>query len=100
MTIEENILKEINDLLISKIDSYFKEGLERKGYNFKNKKELENFVTCNCKYEDFSESKQKIYFVNNNPFLMIDYNIDITPIIEDKKGNITIKGSCGSYSYL
>ena len=58
------IIKSLND----KLEEYFIEGLRLKGFEFKSKVELEEFIKSNCGCEDYADIKQRTYFVNNVPF--------------------------------
>ena len=93
-------MSRLSDDLNSRIETFFIEGLKRKGLEFKNKFELLNFLKQHCSSEDHVNLKQRIYFVDDKPFLLHDYNIemDLTPIIED--GKTTLRASYGSFAYL
>jgi hypothetical protein len=81
------------------LDNVFVEGLKLKGFEFEKKSELESFIKSNCKYEHHVDVKQKIYYVNNIPFLLHnyepEYDFDINKI--DKK---RLTANCGYYCFL
>ena len=83
----DEIISRLSDGLNSKIETFVVEGLKRKGFEFNNKFELFNFLKQRCKCDDNVNLKQRIYFVDDKPFFLHDYNIemDLTPIIEDGK---------------
>ena len=81
------ITNSLSDDVNSKLETIVIEGLKRKGFEFKNKFELVSFLKQRCRCEDNVNLKQRIYFVDDKPFFLHDYNIemDLTPIIEDGK---------------
>ena len=101
MSIEENMTSLIADRLKTEIENLFIEGLKRKGFEFENMIELENFIKSNCKYEDKTDIKQRTYFVNNIPFFLHCYEIDmdLTQTFNDK-GEIKLSSNYGKYAFL
>lgn len=69
-----------------------------KGFEFKSKVELEEFIKSNCRCEDYADIKQRTYFVNNVPFFFHDYNIVYEPI--DFSKPYEIKANYGLFKYL
>ena len=94
------IMNSLSNNLNSKLETYFIDGLKSKGFEFSNKLELENFIKQRCKCEDNVNLKQRTYFIDDKPFFLHDYNIemDLIPIIEGRK--TTLKASYGSFAYL
>ena len=94
------IISSLSDDLNSKLETFFILGLKCKGFKFSNELELENFLKQRCRCEDNVNLKQRIYFVDDKPFFLHDYNIDmdLTPMIED--GKTTLRASYGSFAYL
>jgi hypothetical protein len=88
------------DNIIPQVDEYMIEGLKRKGFEFKTKRYLVNFLKSNCKTEDRHDIKQRTYFVNDIPFLLHRYHDEkyYAPIETDSGFEIT--APCGSFSYL
>ena len=90
-----NIRMELSKML----DNVFIEGLKLKGFEFENRIELESFIKSNCKCEYHVDVKEKIYYVNNIPFLLhkyeSEYDFDINKI---NKNRITV--NFGSYCFL
>lgn len=99
MDIKENITSNLVNDLSNKFDSLLIEGLKRKGFIFSSKEDILSFVKENCRCEDFKEREERVYYVNDNPFLLHNYKIDI-PVIEQINDNITIRANYGSYSFL
>lgn len=56
------------------IDKLITEGLIRKGYHFENRLDLLDFIRISCRCEDNKGENEKIFFVNNVPFLLYRYN--------------------------
>jgi len=84
--------------LNKQLDIYFIEGLKIKGFEFTNKTELELFIKQNCRCEDHINVKERVYFINDTPFLL--YNYELNTKIELKHNPITASATFGSFSYL
>lgn len=92
MSVSENINKQMDDIII--------EGLKRKGFEFKNKYDLAEFIKSNCRCVENIQLKEKIYYVNDIPFFMHRYklNIDIKTVVENGVTNFI--STLGEFSYL
>jgi len=85
--------------LNGKLDSYLVEGLKRKGFKFSTQFELEKFIKNRCRCEDNMHLKERIYYVDDTPFFLHRYEIEMEPLItEDRK--ITMSANYGSFAYL
>ncbi|MBK5213388.1 MAG: hypothetical protein JJE55_06985 [Flavobacteriaceae bacterium] len=85
--------------LHKKLDDYLIEGLKRKGFEFKNRMELEAFIKERCRCEDYPDLEERTYFVDDIPFFFHRYKTEIAlPKTEDRK--MTITASAGYFSYL
>ena len=74
-------------------------GLERKGFKFQNRMELEAFIKSNCRCEDRMDLKQRTYFVNDTPFFLHCYEIEmLNPIQTDSE--VKMSANYGRYAYL
>ena len=102
-TSRKSIMDDVQIKLISdltkKLEDFIIEGLKRKGFEFDNKTELENFIKTRCECKDDIDLKERIYSVDNIPFFLHRYEISIEPISEDNKG-INISANYGTYSFL
>ena len=92
------MIKEVIQSLKDKLDSAFIEGLKLKGIDFKNKSELQEFVKNNCTCDDNIDLKQCVYFVNEIPFLLHNYEIE-TPNFDDLNIN-KCSANFGYFVYL
>lgn len=94
--IASNLYSELD----KKLENFMIQGLKRKGFEFKNRVELENFVKSNCRCEDNVVLKERVYFANNIPFFLHKYQIemDLNPKIEDN--TIKMSANLGHYAYL
>ncbi len=83
------------------LKDYIIEGLKRKGFEFKNRFELEEFIKLNCRCEDRKKFKQRIFFVNDIPFLLHCYEmkLDLNTITNDKF-EVEMLVNYGSFAYL
>ncbi len=86
--------------LNNQLDTAIIEGLKRKGFEFDNKLELELFVKNRCRCEDRCDLKERVLYVDDIPFFLHKYEIemDTTPLIEDRK--TTISANYGTFTYL
>jgi hypothetical protein len=100
----KNTPQELTSAICSKIsdtlDNYLVEGLKRKGFEFKSKAELADFVLKNCRCADDLRVKQKTYYVNETPFLLHDYGTshDFKTLYEVDK--VQISASMGKIAFL
>lgn len=96
----ETLVNSLIEGLAIKLDDIIIEGLKRKGFEFANKKDIESFIKANCKCEDMVHIKQRTYYVNNVPFLLHCYEIevDLNPINTDRE--VKMMANYGSYTYL
>ena len=76
------------------------EGLKRKGFLFKNKMELEKFIVSNCRCEDNVNLKKRTYFVNDFPFFLHFYGVQIDSNPVYANGITTISANYGNYAFL
>lgn len=97
---QDSLLDKITNGLTKKIDDYFVEGLRRKGFTFNNPLELEDFIISRCTCEDNVQTKEKIYFIDNTPFLLQNYNTNIDLDVKHEDRKITMSATCGSFAYL
>ena len=99
MSKENQITNYIINYLVNKLDNIIVEGLKLKGFKFKNKNELETFIKTRCRRTDNIKLKEHIYYVDNIPFLLHNYEVIYEPItVEDKE--IKINANFGKYSFL
>jgi len=91
--------RELFNKLIYKLDNVVIEGLKRKDFEFESKFELEQFVKEHCRVVDNVIRKEKVYFVDDIPFLVHNYTAAIgLPIEKDR--SVTISASLGTYKFL
>ena len=99
MNLQEQITEEINEKLSNEFDKILIEGLRLKGFEFDNENDLHNFIKNNCRCEDYLAKQQRVYFVNDIPFLLHNYEIIIEPITQENNG-IKMSANYGTYKYL
>lgn len=85
--------------LNSKIENIFIEGLKRKNYAFLSRRELIPFIEKHCRCEDNIVHQEKVYYVNDIPFLIHQYKYEIGPVLEVNRV-VTFSASAGSYSFV
>lgn len=61
----EKAIEQLSAGLNQKLEDLMIEGLKKKGIYFDNRPELIAFVTNNCKCEDNTDLKERIYFAND-----------------------------------
>lgn len=86
-----DLQKQLEDCII--------EGLKRKGFEFENKTDLENFIKTRCECKDNIQFKERIYYADNIPFFLHKYEMIYEPITEDNNG-IKMSANYGSFAYL
>lgn len=69
--VPESITSNITQQLSSKIHNLIIEGLRRKGFTFESDLELIAFVKEHCHSQFNYVAKETMYFVDNEPFLLI-----------------------------
>lgn len=99
MDIQEQINREITQNLCNKFDEIILEGLKLKGFTFDNRYKSEEFIKLNCRCEDNIQFQQKIFYVNEIPFLLHNYEVIFEPITE-YNNEIKINANWGSYKFL
>jgi len=94
-----DIIGRVSFELNKKLEDYMIEGLKRKGFEFENRLELENFIKNNCRCEDTPHIKERVYFANDIPFFLHRYKIEMTAPITL---NMEVKwfANYGYYAYL
>jgi len=99
MGIQDFIQKEFLKKTTNKFNDIFIGGLERKGFYFKNFQEAAGFVEENCICKDNLQTQERIYYVNEIPFLIWSYKPSDFEFTNDID-NISITANFGTYSYL
>lgn len=96
----ESVIAGISSQLNKQLEYYMIEGLKRKGFEFENRMELENFIKSNCRCEDRADIKQRIYFVNDIPFFLHCYEIDMYLNQFQTDREFKMSANYGHYAYL
>ena len=96
----KELFEEYHEKLLHEFDNKIIEGLKRKGYTFRTRNELEEFVKENCKivrqeHEDLKESQT--FYVNKVPFL---YYVPATGLQKIDQNENRFSVTLGSYSFL
>lgn len=102
---DRSIISDINERLVKHLDNQLKkaviEGLARKDFLFVNDIELINFIKNRCRIEDNIESKQRIFIVDETPFLMHDYNYSCHNFLTTKQDyKIEMAATLGTFTYI
>jgi len=90
----------VNDLtktLNNKLDEILIEGLKEKGFEFDNRHDLIEFIQYRCSCEDMPDKKERVYYVDDKPFLLHNYESSFQ--FEGGETN-KITGTYGSYALL
>ena len=95
-----DVIGRLSSQLNKQLEDYMIEGLKRKGFEFENRMELENFIKSNCRCEDRTDIKQRTYFANDIPFFLHCYEIemDLNPITIDRE--LKMSANYGQYAYI
>ena len=98
--LKEEFLHRISSDLRSQLDEVIINGLKLKGFAFPNNLELEIFIIRHCRCEDNIEQKQKVYYVDDIPFLLHNYASKIERQSANQSRSYIFSASLGSYSYI
>lgn len=94
-----NISNSLHEHISKTLDEYAIEGLRRKGFEFKNDRDLHEFVKTRCRCADHVGVRQRTYYVDDIPFLLHEYSIG--KIIEERTDrSITFKVTSSGFHYL
>ena len=94
-----DVIGRLSSQLNKQLDDCIIEGLKRKGFEFENRLELENFIKTNCRCADTPHIKKRVYFANDIPFFLHCYEIEMTnPITLDR--GVWVSANYGTYAYL
>jgi hypothetical protein len=94
----EEITKKVVVDLNFQFDNMIIEGLKRKGFEFLNKFQCEDFIRKRCKICEDEKSKERVFYVDDTPFL-VEINSYKLPLVEEKDGNFKVTAS-EIYKYL
>lgn len=99
-TIQSYMVNQIGNNLNNQLEGGFIEGLKRKGFEFDNRYELESFVKEHCRCEYSPHLKEKVYYVDDIPFLLHKYvfEIRLDPVTENRITSVS--ASLGEFCYL
>ncbi len=95
-----DVIGRLSNDLNKQLENYVIEGLKRKGFEFKDRIELEAFIKERCRCEDNIDLKEKVYYVDNTPFFLHNYKSESLqmPSITDREYKLT--ANLGTYAYL
>ena len=99
-SIVDEAVAKLSAQLANKLEELFIEGLRLKGFEFKNQKELIDFVELNCRCEDRTDINQRTYFVNDIPFFFHDYTQIMDMEVNGTEIGVNISAKLGKYSFL
>lgn len=99
-SLQDLAINQLQKNLINQLDNACIEGLKRKGFEFEHPYELEMFVKERCRCEDNIHSKEKVYFVDETPFLLHKYNVEFNLDTITENGVTSISASLGEFCYL
>lgn len=97
-TVQQMCMENAYKQLINQMEFMFIQGLSQKGFEFKHKYQLEQFIKEHCSSTDNLTFKVKTYYVGNIPFLKHYYGMS-TEIIHSER-SITMSVDYGSYSFI
>lgn len=86
--------------LIDQFNKVFIEGLKLKGFQFATDQELEDFIKIRCRCEDNVEFKERVYYVDNIPFLLHNYKSEVITDPRLTGDSHVVTASYGDYAYL
>ena len=96
----EDLISKLHSNINKQLEDYIIYGLKRKGFEFKNKLELEYFVKNRCRCEDNIYLKEKIYYVDDIPFFLHNYKSEPLQVPSIREIEFNITANLGTYAYL
>ena len=97
---QDFLTNKIANDLVKTFDDYLIHGLKLKGFDFGDKQSLEKFVKTRCRCEDYTPRRERTYFVDDKPFLLHNYEIDMNFGYEKTDRNTKITATYGYIKYL
>ena len=98
-SLEEKMTLELSKKMTTSLDDMFIKGLTLKGFTFENKSRLIEFAIKNCIFKDNVNLQEKTYYVNDVPFLLYSYRLDIVEVINNDT-QFVLNANLGQYTYL
>ncbi|SOU89466.1 hypothetical protein TNO010_400041 [Tenacibaculum finnmarkense genomovar ulcerans] len=95
-----DVIGRLSNDLNKQLEDYVIEGLKRKGFELKNRVELEAFIKERCRCEDNISLKEKVYYVDNTPFLFHNYKSEPLQMPSITDSEYKISANLGTYAYL
>jgi len=99
MNLANEMQKNVVFDLVNQLEKVIINGLKSKGFEFDKREDLENFIKDRCRCEDYVQKQQKIYYVDEIPFLLHNYEVIYNPI-ERNENSTSISANWGTYQYL
>jgi len=93
--LQEKMIADLN----RQVDNIFIKALERKGFHFARRDYLIEFIKQRCTCVDNIELKEKVYFVDEIPFLFHDYKTDFS-INHNENHSVTMNATIGSFAFI
>jgi len=88
----QKIVEHLSKKTSKQIDDFIIEGLRRKGFEFENTFDLEQFIKERCTAADHQGVQQKTFYVDETPFLIWDYSFKLSTEYLENKTTITAEG--------
>lgn len=86
--------------LVDQLDNMFIKALERKGFHFSRRDYMIEFIKQRCTCVDNQQTKEKVYYVDDVPFLYHDYNTNMDFNISNEERKTTMSAIVGSFSFI
>lgn len=94
-------LNKVTKALNKQLEDAFIEGLRRKGFEFKNRIDLVDFIRNRCRYETDIHQMNRLYFVDDIPFFQFFRSNSVLPKFKDSEtNNYEFTASLGTFKYL
>jgi hypothetical protein len=100
INIQHKIIRDLTRQINQRLNEIFIEGLRRKGFYYDDEEELADFVKENCRCEDHTSKSERIYFVNDIPFLIHYYKANLGMQIDHNGFKTSIEADYGDFAYL
>ena len=97
---QDFLTNKIANDLVKTFDDYIIYGLKLKGFDFGDNQSLEEFIKSRCRCEYYIPRREWTYFVDDEPFLLHNYEIDMNFGYEKTDRNTKITATYGYIKYL
>lgn len=91
-------IEQLNKALLKQVEEVFIEALKLWGFEFENRAELEGFILERCSSAEMSQTQERFYMVDNEPFLV--WKRETNFVIKTDERTITASADLGQFRFI